>query len=399
MDAGLRIALVSMPRSGNTWLRHMLVRALELESTSAHLPSEVNWDSLRQRMVLQIHWPRDEAFLSRLRQHDFRTVVLARHPLDVLISALVFSQHDESTLRWLGGAGGDERTIAGASPTSDAFLDYATGPRARAILGVSAQWWTAADVCRVRFEDLVRNPLAQLTGLLAALGVDSRQSLAEIVAESNAEGMRSLSVGMSYFVWQAQCGLWKQLLTAPAARRICDAHQDLMKSLGYVCDPDESLLPADAEHTWRRLEIGAVKRTLYGLKRSVIDVEQTFRGDLARQRANAEALARQSHDLEQLRAELARQRGELDAQRSQLDDQLAQLKRQRAELESLAADYARQPWEQIHGLAGLGPWSIGAARGLHRWSLRFPRAARGVKTLARFAGRLSSGPKASTSDD
>jgi hypothetical protein len=89
----------------------MLASVLELNNLAVHLPDEVNWQALPDRVILQIHWLPDEAFVSRLKQHGFRPIVLARHPLDVLISILVFSQHDDSTLRWLGGAAGNERCI------------------------------------------------------------------------------------------------------------------------------------------------------------------------------------------------------------------------------------------------------------------------------------------------
>ena len=79
-------------------------------------------------MLLLHWWFEDQAFVARLREHGFRVVVLSRHPLDVLISILVYSQHDHSTLQWLDGAAGNERGILGASPLGEAFLSYATGP-------------------------------------------------------------------------------------------------------------------------------------------------------------------------------------------------------------------------------------------------------------------------------
>ena len=255
----LRLALVSTPRSGNLWLRHMLVQVLELDERvlvdQAADPAEgVDWQALPDRAIPAMHWLPDEAFVSLLKQHGFRPLTIARHPLDVLISILVYSQHDDSTLEWLGGAGGNERCIEGASPMSEAFLTYATGPRAKALLGISAAWWQAPDVCRVRYEDLVSDTEGQLAGMLATLGVSARRPPSEVIAETTPEHMRNLSVHFLYHVWQAQPGLWKRLLTAPAARRICDAHQTAMNVFGYTCDPDDSLGPAEAQQAWERVE-------------------------------------------------------------------------------------------------------------------------------------------------
>ena len=117
----------------------MLAQALELSEQAVHLPEEVNWRALPPRVILQLHWPPGEDFVLQLDQHGFRPIVLARHPLDVLISILAFSQHDDSTVRWLGGAGGNERCIDGASPLSEAFLAYATGPR-------TVRFWASAPI-------------------------------------------------------------------------------------------------------------------------------------------------------------------------------------------------------------------------------------------------------------
>ena len=106
----LRLAVISTPRSGNSWLRHMLAQTFELDQIIVHLPDEIPWDNLPARAIVQLHWPADDAaFAARLAEHGFRVVVSARHPLDVLISILAFCQHDDSTLRWLGGAAQDER--------------------------------------------------------------------------------------------------------------------------------------------------------------------------------------------------------------------------------------------------------------------------------------------------
>src|SRR6185295_14663912 len=100
----MRIAVVSTPRSGNSWLRRMLAESLQLEENAVHRPEDVDWPELPERAVLQIHWRPDRDFVSRLEQHAFRPVVIARHPLDTLISILAFSQHENSTKHWLDGA-------------------------------------------------------------------------------------------------------------------------------------------------------------------------------------------------------------------------------------------------------------------------------------------------------
>ena len=150
----MRVAILSTPRSGNTWLRHLLMKAYDAVGIVVFSPTEVDWSNLPQSCVLQIHWRRLPLFVQRLEYHGFRIVALARHPLDVLISILHFSLH-HSTARWLEGEGGNESSILGAMPGSALFQEYATGPRAAALLDVTRQWWNAPGSYRIHFEDLV----------------------------------------------------------------------------------------------------------------------------------------------------------------------------------------------------------------------------------------------------
>jgi hypothetical protein len=340
----------------------MLSQLFELAEVTVHRPDEVPWEALPERAVLQLHWTDEPGFVSLLERHGFRVIVAARHPLDTLISVLVFSQHDDSTLHWLGGSAGNERCLAGASPTSDAFLNYATGPRAKALLGVSAQWWTKRNVCRVRYEDLVHDTAGQLSGLSASLGVPMRKTAEQVAEHATPDHMRSHSIHMLYHVWQAQVGLWKQFLPAHEAQRICDAHPDVLRTLGYTCDPETSLETRDAQAAWERFDVAGLKRTMHGVKKALCEA--------AGQRADLETLARQV-------AELQRQRADVET----LTRQISALQLHNAALERQLAGL---PVEHLRKLATVGPWSLGAARTLQIWSQRCPRLASTFKSLARL---------------
>lgn len=244
-----RVAVVATPRSGNTWLRRLVAAVGGLAEVAGHTPAEVDWAGLPDRCALQLHWRRTGAFGSLLAEHGFRVVTLARHPLDVLISVLHFAPHEPETACWLGSEGGDESAILGATPRSAAFLEYATGPRARALLAVSREWWSAPGCLRVRYEDLVREPAAELGRAAIALGLDGRGSgLAGAVA-ANTLAVARASAPNQHF-WQGRPGLWKLLLPAAEARRIAAAHAGSFATLGYADDPDDALDPAAADANW-----------------------------------------------------------------------------------------------------------------------------------------------------
>ena len=165
------MAIISTPRSGNTWLRHLLSRLYQAATIPFHSPFEIEWNKLPVDCILQLHWHPESSFLAHLENGGFRVVVLSRHPLDVLISILHFALTDQ-TCRWLEGEGGNERPIFGTMPRSTAFTDYATGPRAKALLAISHEWWSIAGCHTLHYENLVAQTVTELTKLAIALQAD-----------------------------------------------------------------------------------------------------------------------------------------------------------------------------------------------------------------------------------
>ena len=177
--------------------------------------------------------------------------VLARHPLDVLVSVLQFAPHEPQTRCWLGGEGGDEAAILGRSPCSPEFLHYATGPRASALLSVGREWWWAPGCVRFRYESLVDRPEAELGRGCDRLGGVRPGTIAGAVDANTMDALHRSSRNRHY--WQGKPGLWRSLIPARLALQIADAHRPTFRALGYRCDPDESLEESRAEVNWARL--------------------------------------------------------------------------------------------------------------------------------------------------
>jgi len=248
----LRLAVIATPRSGHTWLRLMIQQALELEALPAHHPDECPWQDLPQRFLLAVHWRRTHEFEERLADHGFRIIGIHRHPLDTLISILHSSLHDVQSHRWLNGEGGNEDGIVGAMPRSQAFLDYAVGPRATALLGVNLQWHNHPNRYNICYEDLVRRTEDTLTGLFAWLGVTPRRETGAVVANHTLAALKELHRGHGHF-WKGQPGLWRSLLCRPESDLIARAQLQSFQRFGYLCDSDPDLTPAQADHNWVNL--------------------------------------------------------------------------------------------------------------------------------------------------
>jgi hypothetical protein len=249
----LRLLIVSTPRVGNTWTRTLLNKVYRFNEVpkgelAVHDPADVPWNDLPARCILQLHWHRTEPFTALLRQHRFRTLTLVRHPLDVLVSILQLSQHTRETGCWLKSENGDESSIRGISPRSDAFLEYATGPRAKALLSVSLEWWDAPRVLKARYEDLVADPSGGFRRITSALGPVDAPKLEEAIASCAID--RLVTADNAPHFWQGKPGLWKSLIPADQAHEITAAHEKVFRTFGYKCDPDYNLTPTQAEANW-----------------------------------------------------------------------------------------------------------------------------------------------------
>lgn len=248
-----RVAITSTPRSGNSWLRYLLAGALRLEEISAHHPDEVPWEKVPKRVVIQCHWPPTLVFHDRLLRHGFRPVVLARHPLDVLLSILQFAQRDQTLTRWLDGVGEAALELRGVGPTDPAFLEFAAGPASRELLSISPGWWQTDRVLRLRFEELVADPVGTLEGVCFELALPAQVPLTNVVAANTIAALRRRHEGRSFHFWQGRPGMWRSLLPAPLAEELARFHADSFRTLGYACRPDQSLTVERARRRWEIL--------------------------------------------------------------------------------------------------------------------------------------------------
>jgi hypothetical protein len=353
------VAIISTPRSGNTWLLHLLSKLYHAATLTFHSPIEIEWDTLPAACILQLHWHPEPAFLSHLESGGFRVVVLARHPLDVLISILHFSLHDP-TARWLEGEGGNERPIYGAMPRSTAFFDYATGPRAKALLSITCEWWSMTGCQALHYEDLVAQTSRELTKLTQALGVAPVTSVEMAMAATTLPKLRQLTKNNNHF-WQGQSNLWKKLLTAAEATPIAQTHPEVFEKLGYLCDPNPETTASQADADWVKLVWAQLTEELHVLKHY-------------------------KHNIGLLKKELAEKRQELDACRVDLGRMHAAYSGLQMVNNNLREHHETLLNEFTTLQEGVAPGALELAARVGRISRRHPQAAAFVKKVIRMAG-------------
>jgi hypothetical protein len=216
---------------------------------AAHSPAEVQWSTLPAECLVAMHWHCSEEFLEFLRLYGFMPIITTRHPLDVLISILQFSPHEPATAKWLEGEGGDECILYDADPTSREFLAYAVSGRAAALLAVSMEWRRHAAAV-IRYEELVADPVRVLSGVIAKVSKQARESLEDVVASHTLEKLRPR--GPRHF-WRGEPGLWRTLITAEFQEAIWQRHQHVFEAFNYHCDSAAAPSAESARERWRIL--------------------------------------------------------------------------------------------------------------------------------------------------
>lgn len=229
----------------------MLTALFGLEERAAHAPEEFDWHRLPRRSVIQVHWPATSSFAAQLNDHGFHIVVPVRHPLDTLISILHFATHEPQTARWLDGAYGDERSILNVEPCSKLFVDYATGPRAKALIGVSSEWSSQHGIISVRFEDLVRHPAHELQRIVDRSDVRPLTSVDKAIEKISFARMQS-EVDNEHF-WQGRPGLWRNLLPPDYAQALSEPYRRHAARQGYDLTPNPDLTLEIARREWATL--------------------------------------------------------------------------------------------------------------------------------------------------
>jgi FkbM family methyltransferase len=247
----LRIAIISTPRSGNTWLRYLLAGIYRAEQLAVHAQEDVDWGELpKGNFILQLHWRCTPEITETLQKQGFKIVVLHRHPLDILISILQFSPKEPQTNSWLKSESGNEDSIRGCKPTNERFLKYSVGVRAKALLGVSVEWSKAPGVNMVSYEDMVRDTHETLLSLTSKLG-KPLVDIDEVVARNTIDRLRDTTTN-SHF-WQGSPGLWRKLMPNEVAQEIAKEQRFYFDAFHYECNPDPSLTDETAELKWSEL--------------------------------------------------------------------------------------------------------------------------------------------------
>lgn len=237
------VFLVSYPRSGNTWTRFLIGNVINPDDP-------VTFTNLELRVPSIYTFPnRVLRGLPRiLKSHDVydprypRVIYVVRDPRDVAVS---FYHYNLKVRRFT-----DEVTL-------DEFVDRFVRAKIWPSVDLYGTWekhvlsWTkmrgeSEGFCFVRYEDMLRDPLAELKKMAALLKISpSPETVARAVELSSADRMRALEKTETGwistkgtrkdkpFVRAAKSGNWQSALSETSVRKIEQAWGATMQKIGY----------------------------------------------------------------------------------------------------------------------------------------------------------------------
>jgi hypothetical protein len=242
--------IAATPRAGNTLVQRLLAGSSCYEVVAAHSLGDIDLGQLGPCVLLQVHAGRSSQSIEFAARAGVTLVTIARNPLDVLLSMLHFCRNALQAFYWLDGQAFEyPGQLVGASPTSPAFVDWATGDRAARLLAVTVSWWNDPAVIRLRYEDVVGDTGTVMAGLARDLGLGCGLARDE-ARRIQATALRGFP---NHHRWRAKPGGWRDLLPEATARTFHEAHRAVFDALGYGA-PGPAVDRAAAEANWRRLK-------------------------------------------------------------------------------------------------------------------------------------------------
>jgi hypothetical protein len=241
-----RILISSTPKTGNTWLKHLLAAAygLPMARLDDSFVAEAA-DRLGPRWIAHQHYDARSDALNWAARTNTALVTTVRHPGDVLIS---FYHHVHRYASTTPDFGAGWRLLLDSDSLGSPGVRAYVRQYYHTLLNISIGWIYSRTSCVVRYEDLQRDPEGALARVCARIAPVSSDTIARAVEQSEIGVLRRLAVQDSGFFRQGGVGEWRDVLPGEVVDilRTVDPYPAQLAALGYSFDLRDAPLAAPA---------------------------------------------------------------------------------------------------------------------------------------------------------
>lgn len=223
--------IVATPRSGNTAITEALSRSTSIPNTTSEMKLS-NYYRAEGPLFVKNHIGYDKFINNIDRSINYKTVTIARHPFDVLLSAFRFSQKTPGCSAWLGGAVFPVPLMyKNKNPLSEEFRQWSLGKGAEQMLNITLSWVDHADEI-VRYEDFIKDEVATVKKTLKKLNLYNQQDA--IIANATKYVKNDFLVGFyNEHRWTSGYENWPKYFTPEISDELHRKYGYIFQALGY----------------------------------------------------------------------------------------------------------------------------------------------------------------------
>ena len=244
----MKLLIASAPKTGNTWLRHLLAAIYELPMR--HIGAEFNQsevDELGDSWISHQHYFPQSDLLQWAHEHDVTIFTVVRHPCDALVSLYhyVYNYINEEE----GKTFGKEAKLIEDQGVYGEQTKWFVREVYYWFLHISVSWRHSGHSHLVRYEDLWRDPVPTLIDLTSRLRPVSVNKIERAVEQCDISVLRRRSGSAPKFFRQGSVGQWREELPAEIVDlfRTLDPYPAQFSALGYTLEFDDPLVAAPAK--------------------------------------------------------------------------------------------------------------------------------------------------------
>jgi hypothetical protein len=236
----VRIVIAGPPKTGNMWLKCLLGRAYGLRwlrgfetPERADLPALTSWLAAKRfpdGTIFHQHYDYSPEVADALDAVPAHLVTIVRDPYDAFVSTYyTLQQHSAEN-----NQKGRKFTELMGKPLDDpAVIEFLRDGGYRNNLEKARDWAQSGRAVVLRYEDLSRDPLAELRRTTALIAPVSVENLETAIDYCRADKMRQRTKGGSKHVRAATVGDSLRQLTADHLDAFREAYAEIVTELGY----------------------------------------------------------------------------------------------------------------------------------------------------------------------